>query len=471
MGSEGIFGAIYYLLFGGIIGYNLNDQIGMLPGQPVVNFRQFSGYINIDSNATRSLFYYFVEAEEDPLDKPLTIWLSGGPGCSSVGDSFFGVGPFIITSNAHGLKRNPYAWNKVSNMLFIDSPVGTGWSYSNTKRDYQVGDSSTNSDLVIFLLKWFEKYPIFKYRDLFLGGTSYAGHFVPNFAKTLLQHNNQSKIYNFNLKGIVLGNPVLRLKLDILAEHELYVSKGMIPKKLYKLILKQCFEIDENNYSDNVAPWSQSCQRPMRKSLMIAFNVTSVQEAKQRQFDFRRTPCDGKIEDLISGKEVTKITDEVDMCIPFRTNFYFNIPEVQKVFRGNRTNSRYPWMSCFPGLNYNLFDKDTDMLPTLKQILLHSVSITIFSGDEDGAIPMIGTLKHVKMLAKDMNLNLTKNEAWHDREKKEGGWLYSYEDLLTFMTVKGANHHVPFSKPSQALFIFRKHVFYAITRLLNEAHN
>ncbi|KAK8622720.1 hypothetical protein V6N13_117624 [Hibiscus sabdariffa] len=419
MGLGGFLNSIYYFLFGGIIGYYLNDQIAILPGQPNVNFRQFSGYINVDSNAGRNLFYYFVEAENDPLNQPLTIWLSGGPGCSSVGDSFVGVGPFITTNNAHGLKRNLYAWNKVSNILFIDSPVGSGWSYSNIRSDYEAGDSSTNDDLLAFILKWFKKYPIFKYRDLYLGGTGYAGHFVPNFAKTLLQYNNESKSCDFNLKGLALGNPVLRLKLDILAEHELYALKGMIPQKLYRQILKHCFGIGEDNYSNNVAPWSESCQRPMRKSVMFAFNVTSVADAKQRQVDFHRTPCDGKIEDLISGKDVTKIIDQVDMCIPFKTDFYFNIPAVQKAFHGNRTFSRFPWMGCCPhsGLHYSLSDKDIDMLPTLKQILLKSVPITIFSGDEDGVIPMIGTLKHVKTLANDMNLNLTKNEAWHHENK------------------------------------------------------
>ncbi|KAL4313008.1 hypothetical protein GQ457_01G004440 [Hibiscus cannabinus] len=408
MGLGRFFNGIYYLIFGGFIGYHLTDQIVTLPGQPKVNFRQFSGYINVDSNAGRSLFYYFVEAENDPLNQPLTIWLSGGPGCSSVGESFIGVGPFITTNNAHGLKTNPHAWNKVSNVLFIDSPVGSGWSYSDTKSDYETGDSSTSKT------------------------TS-----KPSF----------------------LGNPVLRLKLDILAEHELFASKGMIPKKLYRQILKHCFGIGEGNYTNNVAPWSKSCRRPMRRSKMFAFNATSVADAKQRQGDFRRAPCEGKIEDLIAGKDVTKITDEVDMCVPFRTDFYFNIPAVQKALRGNRTFSRYPWTGCFPqsDVNYNLFDKNIDMLPTLKQILLQSVPITIFSGDADGAIPTNGTLKHVKTLAKDMNLNLTKNEAWH-HENKERGWLYSYGDLLTFMSVKGANHHVPFSKPSQALFIFKNHV-------------
>ncbi|XP_039030435.1 serine carboxypeptidase-like 44 isoform X2 [Hibiscus syriacus] len=454
-----LFVVMYSFIFSGVIGYPLNDQIGTLPGQPIVNFRQFSGYIDVDPEAGRSLFYYFVEAENDPKNQPLTIWLTGGPGCSSVGDSFVGVGPFITTNDARGLERNPHAWNNVSNILFIDSPVGAGWSYSNTSDDYIVGDHSTNNDLVTFILKWFEKYPIFKSRDLYVCGASYAGHFVPNFVNSLLQYNKQSMNFKFNIKGLALGNPVLRYKLDLLAEQELYASEGMISRVLHQQILKRCNGVNEDNYSNNVGPWSESCQQAMGISQMIAFNVTSVDQSRQRQFDISRTPCDGTMEDLKSGKEITKVIDGCDLCLTVRPNFYFNIPEVQKVFHANRTNLKFEWSGCIPmsGLKYNPTDIYNDMLPTLKQILQQSVPITIFSGDVDGAIPLIGNSEHVKKLAKDMNMNLTKNETWN-HENKEGGLLYLYGDLLTFMTVKGANHHVPLSRPSQALYIFSNFV-------------
>lgn len=59
-------------------GFPMNDLITKLPGQPDVSFRQFSGYIDVDEKAGRSAFYYFVEAEKDPMNQPLTIWLTGG---------------------------------------------------------------------------------------------------------------------------------------------------------------------------------------------------------------------------------------------------------------------------------------------------------------------------------------------------------------------------------------------------------
>ncbi|KAK3001637.1 hypothetical protein RJ639_021266, partial [Escallonia herrerae] len=71
------------------------DRIIQLPGQPRVGFQQFSGYVTVDEKKQRALFYYFAEAETDPVSKPLVLWLNGGPGCSSLGVGAFSEnGPF-----------------------------------------------------------------------------------------------------------------------------------------------------------------------------------------------------------------------------------------------------------------------------------------------------------------------------------------------------------------------------------------
>uniref|UniRef100_A0A0A0LRM0 Serine carboxypeptidase n=1 Tax=Cucumis sativus TaxID=3659 RepID=A0A0A0LRM0_CUCSA len=66
-----------------------SDKIISLPGQLPVGFNQFSGYLHVDDQKHRALFYYFVEAEIDPASKPLVLWLNGGLGCSSLGVGAF----------------------------------------------------------------------------------------------------------------------------------------------------------------------------------------------------------------------------------------------------------------------------------------------------------------------------------------------------------------------------------------------
>ncbi|OMP03018.1 Peptidase S10, serine carboxypeptidase [Corchorus olitorius] len=397
-----------------------NVKIDKLPGQPAeVNVKQFSGYIDVDKDSGRSFFYYLVQPAKQPSNLPLTIWLTGGPGCSSVGDGFSSVGPFVTSANARGLQPNPYSWTEVSNLLFIDSPTGSGWSYSNTSSDYQNGDYRTNKDLVTFMLKWYKKFPCFKSRDIILAGSSYAGHFVPNLANSLINY----KDLKFNVKGLALGNPMLRIKLDELAAYEFLFSRKMIDSDIHNKIKQECNTIDEDNYASKVAVnWTKNCSQLMDKALSAAFNITDPKVAQGRLFDVLRNPCKGTLEDLKLGKEVTKISHGVDMCVNLRTDFYFNLPEVQKAFHGNRTNLPFPWKGCIIGL-------------------------------EDGMVPAVGTQKHLKKLAEELGLKFTKKESLNG-----GCSRYSYGDFLNLFTVKGASHHVTASRPSQALYIFKNFV-------------
>lgn len=92
------------------------DRITYLPGQPQnVGFSQYSGYVTVNQQAGRALFYWLTEAPKDrePDSRPLVLWLNGGPGCSSVAyGAAEEIGPFRIHSDGKTLYLNPYSWNK-----------------------------------------------------------------------------------------------------------------------------------------------------------------------------------------------------------------------------------------------------------------------------------------------------------------------------------------------------------------------
>ncbi|KAJ0829192.1 putative carboxypeptidase D [Helianthus annuus] len=127
------------------------------------------------------------------------------------GGAFTELGPFFPLGNGRGLRRNSKSWNKASNLLFVESPAGVGWSYSNTTSDYTTGDANTGKhhiyhlpftiyhftliilthmsnnsfiscsiarDMHTFLINWYKKFPSFKSRDLYLTGESYAGMYL-----------------------------------------------------------------------------------------------------------------------------------------------------------------------------------------------------------------------------------------------------------------------------------------------------
>ncbi|XP_028102086.1 serine carboxypeptidase-like 26 [Camellia sinensis] len=87
--------------------------------------------------------------------------LKSGPGCSSLGmGAMTEIGPFGVNPDGKMLYTRTHAWNKVANILFVESPAGVGFSYSNTTSDYKVtADKRTAQDAYTFLINWFKRYP------------------------------------------------------------------------------------------------------------------------------------------------------------------------------------------------------------------------------------------------------------------------------------------------------------------------
>lgn len=91
-------------------------------------------------------------------------------------------------------------------MLFLESPVGVGFSYAVKAEVYDtMGDNMTAQDSYAFLLKWLDRFPEYKGRDLFVVGESYAGHYVPELAVTILANNKHPNTTLITLKGIAVS--------------------------------------------------------------------------------------------------------------------------------------------------------------------------------------------------------------------------------------------------------------------------
>ena len=98
------------------------------------DIKSISGYVDIAEN--QHIFFWFFEARNaDPETAPLTTWINGGPGASSMIGVFQEMGPCSV--DRHGkVANNVYSWTNVSNLLFIDQPVQTGFSYSTPTSGY-----------------------------------------------------------------------------------------------------------------------------------------------------------------------------------------------------------------------------------------------------------------------------------------------------------------------------------------------
>ncbi len=86
-------------------------------------------------------FLKLVCAQNNPSTDPVTVWFNGGPGCSSLEGYLYEHGPFHINpADPSQLYYNNYTWSKVSNVLYLEAPVGVGFSYSDNRNDYNTND-------------------------------------------------------------------------------------------------------------------------------------------------------------------------------------------------------------------------------------------------------------------------------------------------------------------------------------------
>lgn len=429
------------------------DLISSLPGQPNVAFAQYGGYITIDAAAGRSFFYYFVEAFSDPSSKPLTLWLNGGPGCSSIGNGAFTEnGPFRASAASGGLIENPYTWNRASNVLFLDSPAGVGWSYSNTTGDLTTNDTSTAQDNFLFLQNWFEAFPEYKGRDFYITGESYAGHYAPQLASLIVDYIAEEGTSVFNLVAMAIGNPLLDGLVDFQETVFFQWSHGLISDSTYTSVMANCNFSIASIPNEACAVATEELDREVTQfidpyDVIIDVCLSPSMEQAHRLKHSRKI--------LQKSKIRLKDSSILDVCIDDELIGYMNLPSVQQAFHANSTGLSYRWSYCNEGsLNYDASVFDESMLPTLSHVLEGGVSILVFSGDEDTVIPFGGTRRMINELAVMNNLNTTiPYSAWFDGGQV-GGWTQVYGPL-SYATVRGAAHMVPFTSPSRALTLFQ----------------
>ncbi|THG96311.1 hypothetical protein EW026_g5506 [Hermanssonia centrifuga] len=173
--------------------------------------KQHSGYLDISDG--KHLFFWFFESRKSPEKAPLTLWLNGGPGCSSVTGLLFELGPCSVTSEGKNTTVNPYSWNLHSNMIFLDQPVNVGYSYSDDGSTVNTSPVAAE-DVYAFLELFLNRYPQYADAPFHLAAESYGGTYAPNIASVIYKNNKElalaptPKIKKINLASVILANGI-----------------------------------------------------------------------------------------------------------------------------------------------------------------------------------------------------------------------------------------------------------------------
>ena len=114
----------------------------------------YSGYLTVNKEFHSNLFFWFFPAENNRHKAPVVLWLQGGPGASSLYATFYENGPFSI-KGTH-LERRGHYWSQELNVIYIDNPVGTGFSYTEDDNGYACNQNDVGRDLYQAIIQFFQ---------------------------------------------------------------------------------------------------------------------------------------------------------------------------------------------------------------------------------------------------------------------------------------------------------------------------
>ncbi|KAF8524562.1 alpha/beta-hydrolase [Hysterangium stoloniferum] len=403
-----------------------------------------SGYIDIAPN--QSLWFWFFAARENPDTAPFTLWLNGGPGCSSMIGLFQENGPCQVNADGQTTTLNPFSWNNVSNMIYIDQPVGTGFSFGiDTINSTQAAAPPVwTAFQLLFESPTFSQY---KSREFIFATESYGGHYGPAFVTFFDQQN--AKIQAGQIQGELVTVSALMINngwFDPLLQYRSYIDFAADAPGYGPLVDASVIEqLNTTWFSAN------GCLAEELKCYAAGTDSKSNTICKKTDNDcFEQTfvPILGDRDD-----------DDLRQTAPaaFPPEFYVNFLQLPAIKAKIGATSTYA--EC-PDAPFELFAKTGDdartLLPQLSALVNSKLKVLIWAGDADINCNWLGG--HSVVLAMDWYGNATLHNTPLTNITINGSPVAAVQnvDNFSFARVYQAGHEVPAFQPQAAFEIFKQ---------------
>ena len=459
----------------------LEDLITNLPGWDGVGCysgrcgglpsMHYSGYLNITES--KHYHYWFVEAENDPKNVPVVLWLNGGPGCSSLDGFFYEHGPFRINDDTDPptLYHFEHNWAKLANMVYLESPVGVGFTYSDDDEDYMNTDETTMMDNLLAVEKFFELFPDQAEKDFYITGESYAGIYVPMLAEAILERTLEGTYKGAPLKGIAVGNGCTGNEVGVCGRVSTFMAQYFVENTAFvKPHLKKT--LNQNCNWDTPYDITAECAKAiqeMREELYLinlygvfsdcidsygggAYNgerplVRRYSEAGLAGLDFHEsgpTAC-------INSKEASDYLNQDDVIEAIhvkKQDFEWSVCGSDKRFKYSSTRPNLP----------------RDTYP----FLTDHIRVLIYNGDWDACVPYTDNVRWTEDMGYELeedwhqwfysneisqhNLTTYNDPVYNQNAVMEqvGGYATNYANNFTFITIRGGRHEVPETAPASS---------------------
>ncbi|KAM0756169.1 alpha/beta-hydrolase [Meredithblackwellia eburnea MCA 4105] len=410
---------------------------GHIPSAPPVN-----GVADTTSDA--HLFFFLLRNRHIADTERTVFWFNGGPGCSSFDGSMMEIGPLRVIPGSDGkLKETEGAWNEYANVIFVDQPVGTGYSY--TESNGFVHELNVMAAHVVeFMSKFYDIFPEFATHDTYIAGESYAGQYIPYIAEAILATTELPT----KLKGLLIGNGWI----DPLSQYPAYldfalqagvVKKGSEVETRIRKETESCMTELERIGAKNVKIHNAGCENILGSITDSTIQSVNGQNMCVNNYDVRLT-------DTHPACGMNWPPDLADITP------YLQRSDVKAAFHASRKSGN--WVECNGNVGANFWVGYSKPSVTILPKLLEQVPILLFAGDQDLICNHVGIERLVDNLAwaGETGFGNASAQDWSVDGKHAGTWRSARG--LTYVKIADASHMVPYDQPLAAHDMFLRFV-------------
>ncbi|OWZ01026.1 Serine protease [Phytophthora megakarya] len=417
--------------------------------------KQSAGYIHLPNRIDSHYFYWYFESRNEPSSDPLLVWLPGGPGLSGTFGLLAENGPCAIDDDL-STRPNPYSWTTAANMVWIDLPVNSGFSFSTVEEDDEFTDERVAESVFWFLQGFFKKHSNLQGREIFLIGESYGGHFAPVVAHHIWTKQSEH-LFCFastdnvpiNLQGIFIGNGLTDpieidthfadmsenpFNIKLLTDTKLASMKAAVPE--CRNLMVKC--------QTNTSICGEAGEYCMRTQLL------PILESHRSPYDIRQQ-CSISLSNMTACLRKGPIV-KAYLDLPKVREFLGIHPALGEWTLLNHTiNGGFFGAPSYSGCK-STSDKVSDLLEAGLQVLF-------YAGDADLLCNVYAIEKTVEKLNwfGSSGFIATKSRAYTTTTGIEAGTVRSFSKL-TYVKVHNAGHMVPADQPEVALDIILKFI-------------
>lgn len=380
--------------------------------------KQYSGYFTVEE-AGKEYFYWLFESRNDPAKDPVILWLLGGPGCSSNIGLALELGPSLVNASIVP-DYNEFSWNTNATVIFLDQPADVGFS---TGGSIPFTSEQAAIDFTQFVRLFRENFPQYAGLDFHIAGESYAGHYIPKYAASIVEAG-------LPLKSVLIGNGIT----DVVTQFREVANMGCGAGGIGQIYTDEECE-SYHTYYERFVPFGLLCYA--YPNPVTCFMSLLASPNKPNSGDLN--PYDSRIKCGDNPLCYTQLNDITE---------YFNIPQVQKALGVDKN-----FTACNAEVGGSFItDHNRPYQQYITELLDKNIPVLIYAGDKDLVCDWLGNLAWVNALpySDHEQFNSTEFKPWVTAEGKTAGEVKNYKHF-TYLRVYESGHMVPLDQPANAL--------------------